>query len=173
MGVDVLGPLFLRINSYEREIPEVDTAETTSSIQFPALRFSAGLMYAINSLDHMSQCTRAGFKSGCYEGAFLIHSNCQRFNVVDARKVRTLFRLSVFDLLGLLEGNPRWQVEFVFKPAPTETSFDEAKQFVFRSFKKEKDTWEEMVDFEQFRDQVVATTSMPALFEAFREFNQL
>ena len=150
----------------------MDTAEA-NSIQFPALWFSAGLMYAINSLDHMSQCTRAGFKSGCYEGAFLIDSNGQRFNVVDARKVRTLFRLSLFDLLGLLEGNLRWQVEILFKPASKETPFDEVKQLVFRSFKKEKDTWEEMIDFEEFRDQVVAAKSMPALFDAFREFNQL
>jgi len=130
-------------------------------------------MYAINSLDHMSQCTRAGFKSGCYEGAFLIDSRGERFSVVDAQKVRTLFRLSVFDILGLLEGNPRWQVEFVFSRGPKETSFEEVKQLVLRSFKKEKDTWEEMIDFEQFRDQVVSAKSMPALFDAFREFNQL
>jgi len=138
------------------------------AIRFPALWSNQGLVYMIDTLDTMSQCTRAGFKSGGYRAAFLIDSDYHKFEVVDARKLRTLFSFSMFDLLGLLEGNPRWQVELVLGP-PKKSSLAEAKQLISNSFKKEKDSWEEMMDFEEFRDRVVDATSMEEIFTAFRE----
>jgi hypothetical protein len=124
----------------------------------------------VGSLDNVSQCTKAGFSY--YKGAILIDSDYQKFEVVDARKLRTIVGLNLDRLFDLLVGNPRWQVELLFGSTPTTSSLDEVKRLIFASFKKDKYVWEEMTDFEEFRERVAGATSMEAIFGAFQEFHQ-
>jgi hypothetical protein len=155
----------------EHEGRTIEAGDLGSPIRFPVLAFSQSLIYVINNLDAINICTKAGFKTGYYKKLVLIDSAYRKFKVIDAREVRTLFRLSVFDLLGLLEFNPRWQVELVYAP-PTSSSLDEVKQIISKAFTKDRYSWEEMMDFEEFRDKIAAAASMEAIFEVFKEFNQ-
>lgn len=145
--------------------------ELESSIRFPALWASQGLVSVIQSIDEVNVCTKAAFKSGIYKRLVLIDSELRKFKVASARKARILFKLSVFDLLGMLEGNPRWRVDLVFRPNPEPVSLDEVKKIIFSSFEKEKDRWDEMMDFEEFQHKIASAASMDEVFATFREFN--
>jgi hypothetical protein len=69
--------------------------------------------------------------------------------------LRVRFRFD--DLLGLLEGNPNWQIDLIVA-APETISLGEVKKLIFHSFEKEKLRWEEMREFEEFRDKLANTS---------------
>jgi len=141
-------------------------------IQFPALILGRGLVVVIPSLDVISRCTALGFKKRWYDGLILIDSDARRFNVVRARKLRGLpYELTFRDFLGLLDGNPRWQVELVFAPDPPKISFEQIEAIIQESFKRERNFWESMSDFEEFEGRVAGANSLEQIFAAFKEFN--
>jgi hypothetical protein len=143
------------------------------SIRFPALSFSHGMINVIHSLDELSQCNKLGFKRGYYKDLTLVDSAGDQFHVVGARKIRTLpFKLTFSDFLAFLGANPRWEVELIFRPGSSRMPMDELKKLIFRSFKREKDYWEEMTDFEEFQVRIESATSVEQTFEAFKEFNK-
>ena len=142
----------------------------TESIRFPALGFSQGLINVVTSLDRQ-ECTKLGFKSGYFKKLFYIDSNSSRFNVVGAKKIRTLFDFSIRDFFNLLGFNPRWEIQLTLGP-PSTTSLDKVKDLVASSFKKEQDFWEEMSDFEEFEGKIAKAQSIDQVFSVFKEFNQ-
>jgi hypothetical protein len=101
----------------------------------------------------------------------LIDSNSNKFQVVDAQKVRTVMKFKFGELLGLVTGNPRWQVQLIFAPGTTKISLDEVKSLISNSFKKEKYLWEEMSDFEEFQEEVVQASSLDQILAIFKKFN--
>ena len=141
-------------------------------IRFPVLSFSRdGLVLALDSLEPISRCTKLGFKNGFYNGLILVDSDRFRHRVAHARRVRTLPPTRLRDVLDLLTGNTRWQVEFIFDPGSTLVSLEEVKSLFSSSFKENAMEWEEMTDFERFRDQTMHASSMEEIFAAFRAAN--
>jgi hypothetical protein len=105
----------------------------------------------------------------------LVDASSKRFQIVGAKKIRTLIDFSFgWFFLGLLFGNPRWQVELIFAPGPPlQISIDEVKNLIFDSFTKEEDYWGEMIAFEEFRDRVATATSLEQILALFKKhFNQ-
>jgi len=145
----------------------------SSAIQFPALSFSQGLISVVTALEKTSYCTRLGFKKGYYKNLTLVDSAGKQFHVVGARKIRRLpFRLTFGDFLELLSWNPRWEVELIFDPNCSSITLEQVKKLIFSSFRKEKYLWNEMCDFEEFRERINAATLLEHIFGAFKEFNQ-
>ena len=145
------------------------------SIQFPALAFSQGFVYALTSLDRITRCSKLTVKKGLYKNLLLVDASSKRFQIVGAKKIRTLIDFSFgWFFLGLLFGNPRWQVELIFAPGPPlQISIDEVKNLIFDSFTKEEDYWGEMIAFEEFRDRVATATSLEQILALFKKhFNQ-
>jgi len=141
-------------------------------MRFPVLSFSYdGLVYALDSLEPITQCTKLGFKDGFYRGLLLVDSERFSYRVLDARRVRTLPPRRFGDLLELLTGNPRWQVEFIFEPGASPISLEDVKSLIASSFKKQAGYWEEMTDLESFRDQVMRASSMEEVLAAFKGAN--
>lgn len=151
------------------------TNETSGqSIRFPALSFNQGLVNVIQSLDELSECTRLGFKKGYYKGLTLVDSVGNQFKVVGARKIKTLpFQLTFRDFLALLGANPRWQIELKFGSDTRGISPEETKKLILDSFRKEKYYWEEMSDFEEFRERIQSAPTLEQIFGAFQEFNKM
>lgn len=148
-------------------------SSTSAAIQFPALSFSQGLVTVITSLDRMTRCTRLGFKTGYYKGLHLIDSVGNHFWAVSARKIRTLpFKFTFGDFLSILGWNPWWEVELIFECNFSRVSLDEVKKLIFKSFKRGRDFWEEMCNFEEFRDRIGSAASLEQVFGIFKEFNQ-
>jgi hypothetical protein len=142
------------------------------SIRFPALSFGDGLVDVIDSLGVLSHCNKLGFKRGYYKHLTLVDSASNQFRVVGARKIRTLpFNFTFRDFFELLAGNPRWEVELIFGPF-SRITLDEAKNLILGSFKREKDYWEEMTDFEEFRGRIESAASLEQIFGAFKDFNK-
>jgi len=157
--------------SGERRVPGEDSA-SGKSIRFPALTFSAdGILYAFDSLDRITTCTKRGYKTGFYKGLVLIDSDGTRFRAVDARHIRTLPPRSFGGLLEWLTGNPHWKVDLIFEAEASKASLDEVKQMISTAFRKNDETWQALVDFDEFRDRLERTTSLGEVFAAFREFN--
>ena len=142
------------------------------SMSFPALTFSSGILGTIQSLEGISRCTALGFKKGFYEDLILVDSASNKFHVIGAKKISNLpLRFKVGDLLGLLAGNRRWLVEPIFDSSTVRLSIEDVKQLIRRCFADEDDYWEEMGDFEVFRDKIWAATSIGEIFAIFREFH--
>ena len=76
------------------------------------------------------------------------------------------------NILGFIEGNPRYEVELIFAPGPPNTiSLDDIRKLIFDSFRKEKHLWEAMVDFEAFRNKIAGATSLEQIFSIFKEYH--
>jgi hypothetical protein len=143
------------------------------SIRFPALSFSHGLINVIHSLDALSQTNKLGLKRGYHKDLILVDSAGDQFQVMGARRIRTLpFRLTFGDFLEFLGANPRLQVELIFRPGSSRITVDELKNLILGSFKREKYYWEEMTDFEEFRRSIESADSVQEIFDAFSEFNK-
>jgi len=149
------------------------TNETSEqSIRFPAFSFSQGLVTVIKSLDEINECRKLGFRKGYYKGLTLVDSAGNEFRVVGARKIKTLpFKFTFRDFLELLGANPRWQIELKFGSDFRGISLEETKKLILDSFRKEKYFWEEMCDFEEFRERIQSAPTLEHIFGAFREFN--
>ena len=142
-------------------------------MRFPALSFSHGLINVIHSLDALSQTNKLGLKRGYHKDLILVDSAGDQFHVVGARKIRTLpFKLTFRDFLEFLGANPRLQVELIFRPGSSRITVEELKKLILGSFKREKYYWEEMTDFEEFRNRIESATSVEQIFGAFKEFNK-
>jgi hypothetical protein len=70
-------------------------------------------------------------------------------------------------ILELLSGNPRWQVELTFG-SPTRISLQEVKHLLTTDCERNEEFWEEMGDFEKFRDKVLSADSIAQIFGTFR-----
>ena len=154
---------------------KVATTNETSgqSIRFPALSFSQGLVTIILSLDELNECRRLGFRKGYYKGLTLVDSVGNQFKVVGARKIKTLpFKFTFRDFLALLGANPLWQIELKFGSGRG-VSLEETKKLILDSLRKEKHYWEEMCDFEEFRERIQSAPTLEQIFGAFREFNKM
>jgi|SRR5215813_2376513 len=150
------------------------TSPVLKPIRFPVLSFGRdGEIYALDSLDPITRCTRLGFNNDFYRGLLLVDSDRLRHRVLDARRVRTLPPKRFGDLLGFLTGNPHWQVDFVFEPGPSAISLEDVKRLIASSFKKDAEQWEEMTDFEDFRDETMRASSMSEIFAVFTRFSQM
>ncbi len=121
--------------------------------------------------ENLVQCTKRAYEAGFYNGMVLVDSDSNMFQVVRAKKARTLVNFSLGDLLRILERNPRWQVTLSFASDPVKISLEETKSRIFESFSDEKDRWEEMVDFEQFRNRIAIASSLKQIFDTFRDFH--
>ncbi len=144
------------------------------SIRFPALSFSQGLVTVIQSLDELNECRKLGFQKGYYKDLTLVDSDGNQFNVVGARKIKTLpFKFTLRDFLELLGANPRWQIELRFGSDFGGISLEETKKLILDSFRKEKHFWEEMSDFEDFRGRIQSAPTLEQIFGAFQEFNMM
>jgi hypothetical protein len=149
----------------------VSSQDPRAFMKFPALWFSESLVEVVDSLSGLTECTRLGFKSGFYKDLVLIDSNSNKFQVVDAQKVRTVMKFKFRELLGLVTGNPRWQIQLIFAPGTTKISLDELKSLISNSFKKEKYLWEEMSDFEELQEEVLQASSLDQILAIFKKFN--
>ena len=144
-----------------------------ATIRFPVLSFGTdGSLLALGSLDRITRCTKQGYKNGFYNGLLLIDADGDEFRVVNAQRVRTLPPKNFGEFLGSISGNPRWQVELEFEPGFSRVSFDEIKRLILNAFEKDR-TWDEMPDFETFRDQIATSPSLERVFAVFKTFNLL
>jgi hypothetical protein len=151
-----------------------NSIERQPTIRFPALSFSHGLINVVHSLDVLSQTNKLGLKGGYYKGLTLVDTAGDQFHVLGARKIRTLpFKVTFRDFLEFLGANPRLQVELIFRPGSSQITVEELKTLILGSFKREKYYWEEMSDFEEFRDRIESAASVDEIFSAFKEFNKV
>ena len=146
--------------------------ENPQPVRFPALGFKKGWLYAIGSMDDISRSSRRGFRKGTYKNLLLVDFIGNTFHVTGARKIGTLVRFDFGSLLGLVTGNPTWQVELTFA-FDGHATLDRVKALIVECFKEKKDYWEEMVRFEEFRDKILKAESLERVFAAFEEFHQL
>ena len=143
------------------------------TIKFPVLEFGQGLVNVVESLDYITNCRKRGYTNGWYKGLVLVDAESRLFRVLGARKLKTLpFNFTFRDFLEALGGNPRYQVELVFAPNTSRISLDKVKKLISESFRKEKNFWSEMTDFEQFRDEIARASSIDEIFGIFRGFNR-
>ena len=141
-------------------------------IRYPAFSFSGGLLYCVTSPDSLTVCSKLGYKSRFYKKLFLVDSAGNRFNVIAAERVRRLVQFTFRGFLELIDGNPRWQVRLIYgRPLPI--SLADVKALIATCFRKEQDSWEEMSDFDEFRDKVAQATSLEMVFATFKEFNKI
>jgi hypothetical protein len=152
------------------QITEITSGSDSGQIKFPALTFNQGWVGAIESIEDISRPSRLGVKRGFYRQLTLVDSNLGRFKVVAAKKVGTRFDANFRMFLRLLGGNPVRQMQLTLGVA-SELSLNDVKDLILDCFKKQEEYWEEMSDFEEFRDEIVAAMSMDQIFSAFREFN--
>jgi len=116
--------------------------------------------------------SRLAFKREFYKDTVVVDSNGNKFQIVGAKKLRTLLNFSLGELLQLLGGTPTWEVELTFG-SPSRISLDETKQLILDCFKGNDEYWEEMSRFEDFRDEVASADSLEEIFGAFKEFHLL
>jgi len=142
-------------------------------IHFPALRVGQNLVQSIDSLDRINEWSNLALKKGFYKGLSLIDSVGHEFQIIGARKIRMLSPKPAFgSILGYLTGNPHFQVELIFAPGPpVRLSLEQVKQIIFDSFRKEKYSWEAMIDFDEFRGKVSAATSTKEILAIFQDFH--
>ena len=140
-------------------------------LAFPVLTFSQNLVNRRESISELTRGTKRGLKNGYYDALFLVDEQGRRFNVTGARRLRILPPTNFGDILGFIEGNPRYEVELMFAPGPPTTiSLDDTRKLIFDSFQKEKNLWEAMVDFEEFQNKIAAATSLQQVFFIFKEY---
>jgi hypothetical protein len=164
----------LNLNTEDWIMETTVEKENSRSVNFPALGFNQGWLYPLDSMDEIRRSSRRGFEKGLYKNLLLVDSSGNSYDVVGGRKIRTVVKFSVSSLLGLLTGNPSWEVEFTFAPRnPSKISVDEVKRLIFACFKKNGDYWEEMTHFKELRDRIAAADSLERVFAVFREFHQL
>jgi hypothetical protein len=145
------------------------SGNSNTEIRFPAFWFSQNLVDIISSLDDVTQCTKATLRKGFYKGLVLVDSERRKFEVIGARKIRTVpFKWNFRNVFNLLSGNPQYQVGFSFRPNPAAMTLQEIKDLISDSFEKEKCHWEEATNFEELRERVSSATSMEQLFSAFK-----
>lgn len=144
-----------------------------SVANFPVLTFSQNLVRREESMSDLTKCTRVALKKRFYDGLKLIDSQGLRFDVIGAKKIRLLPPKPQFGhILDYMTGNFRYQVELLFAPGtPVHISLEEVKKLIFDSFKKEKYSWQAMIDFDEFRDKVAAAKSLDELFAVFNEYH--
>lgn len=148
--------------------------ESSQSIKFPALGFNNGWIYMLGSMDDLSRSSRKAFKSQSYKHLLVVDSSGCSFHVESARQIRSLFNFSFGSLLGLLAGNPSLRVEFTFAPEnPSTIPLDRIKTLILDGFKENEDYWDEMSDFEEFRDEIVMAGALDQVFAIFKKFHQL
>jgi hypothetical protein len=124
--------------------------------------------------DDFRQCSRLAFKKGFHQNLLLVDSDGSRFRVVEVKKIRTVFDFTFRDFLELISANPRWELEVTFGPdTPSRLSVQELKELLSDCFKNNGDFWEEMIDFEEFRDKIAAADSIRQILATFKEFHQL
>jgi hypothetical protein len=146
------------------------TTHDGASITFPALSFNQGWLSVLDSTDSLRYASRLAVKRGDYRNTLLVDSNLNSFQIASIKKIRTLFGFRFGRLLAMLGGNPRWEVELTFGP-PSRLSLDEAKRLISNCFAQHEDFWEEMCDFEEFRDSIAKADSLQQVFTIFREFH--
>jgi hypothetical protein len=137
----------------------ISSPQSLESISFPALTFNRGWLLAVDSADCLSRSSRLGFKRRYWEDLVVVDSASNRFQVIGAKKIRTIVGFSFGNLLGLLSGNPKWEVELTLAQ-PSRISLEEVRKLISNSFREHEDYWEEMTDFEEFRDKVIAVESL-------------
>jgi len=148
------------------------TLSTSGSIRFPALSFAKDSLLAIDTLDLLTRPSRLAVRRGFYEHLLLVDSDLNSFRVISSKKLRTLISFRFGMLLGLLFGNPLWQVELTFDSA-RKVTLDEVKHRIAADFERNAEIWEEMCDFEEFEAKVSAADSTDEVFGIFREFHVL
>ena len=149
----------------------MDSTENTE-IRFPALVFNDGWFGAIASVDEISKPSRLAVKEGYYKHLFLVDSNSNKFRVVSAEKIRTLYELNFRTMLELLGANPQWLMKLSFGP-PSHVKLDEVKSLLLKSFQKHTAFWDEMCDFEEFSELIKRAQSLDAIFQTLRDYHQL
>jgi hypothetical protein len=139
-------------------------------IKFPAMSFDRHSFGVLESMNDITRPSRSAVKKGFYRRVTLVDSSGNKFHVIDVKKLHTLFEWRLGVLLELISGNPAWRVQLTFGP-PSKLSLDEVRGLILSCFKGRNEYWEEMSDFEEFRDKIVAANSMEQLFAVFREFH--
>ena len=88
---------------------------------------------------------------------------------MEIKKIRTVFDFTFRDFLELISANPKWELEVMFGPdTPSRSSVQELKELLFDCFKNNGDDWEEMIDFEEFRDKIAAADSIRQILATFQ-----
>lgn len=149
----------------QKEITEDVTADL---IRFPAVWFENG--FAIVLTGSTRRATRLGLKKGSYKKALIVDADGNSFRVAGVKRKRIQFSWRMGKIIGLLEGNPTYEVEWAFTSA-LRISLDAVKELFLKSFKKEREYWDEMCDFEEFRNKLTAANSFDELFGVLRNFH--
>ena len=65
----------------------------------------------VESMDRLPRPSLLGVKEGFYQNLALVDFNGNRFQIVGAKKVRTIFSFRFCALVALIGGNPIWQMD--------------------------------------------------------------
>lgn len=149
---------------------QITEERVSSQIKFPAVRFDDGFVTVLTG--SVTRASRLGLKKGSYKKAVIVDASGARFQIVGMGKKRTLLSWRFGQILELVSGNPSYEVEWTFGP-PSRISLEDVKELFLKSFNKERDYWDEMIDFDEFRAKIVATSSFDQLFAVLREFHMM
>ena len=121
-------------------------------------------------MSELTHCTKVALRSGFYDGLLLVDERGRRLDVTGARKIRIVPpKPSLASLLDWI-GNPRYEVELVFT-SPIAISLEDVRTLIFESFTRATYLWEEMIDFDAFRDKIAAATSLEQVFSTFKDYH--
>jgi hypothetical protein len=146
-------------------------ASDSVCVRFPALTFNGGSLGVVESMDQLTRPSRLGVKGGFYKRLVVVDSNLQRLHVVRAEKVGTHFDANFRTVLRLIGGNLVWQMKITFG-SPSSISLEGVKRLISDCFQRNEEYWDEMSDFEIFRNKIAAADSLERVFAVFREFDQ-
>lgn len=137
-------------------------------IKFPAIWFENG--FAIALAGSIGRANRLGLKKTSHNKVVIVDANGNCFRILGVKKVRTLFSWRFGKILGLVTGNPEFEVEWLFG-AVSKMSVDDVKELLFNAFRKQREFWKEMIDFDEFKAKIGSAGSFGQLLAALREFN--
>ena len=140
----------------------------SDQIRFPAIWFENG--FAIVLKGSTKRANRLGLKKGSHKNAVIVDANGTQFRLLEMRKKRILFSWRFGQILELVTGNPAFEVEMTFS-AVSNVSVDDVVDLLLKAFRKQREYWEEMIDFDEFKAKIASARSFEQVFAVLREFN--
>jgi len=139
-------------------------------IEFPVLWFERGRVWRNDALDEMTAYTKLALKKQFSKGALLVNRRGQAWQVTSVDVVHMLMPRSVGELIGFLEGNPRYRVTFEMQPKGV-VGVQEVKEKIAQSFEVDP-WWQGVLDFEEFRNAVERARSVDEIIDVFITYHQ-
>jgi hypothetical protein len=138
-------------------------------IQFPLLTISGNILDFKRSPNQIGRCTRVALKNRYYDQLRGIDQSGNEYRVVGVTDPK-LAKSKKYEFIGYLTGNPSYFVSLEWEKHG-KLDLRQVRELLEGNFKVRKYFWNEMIDFDDFRDAIRSATSIPEIFSIFENFN--